>query len=74
MLTNAPAFFVQRRCQDGECPVSDGVCDCSETTVEVDVDELLEHEVAFFLEYGTTDQRAELEEYFAPAPLSRQVA
>lgn len=56
-------FQVECRCTWGECPVSDGVCDCSDPVVEVDVDELLEHEVQDLTTRGTPAQRAEIAAY-----------
>ena len=61
----AVRFSVRRPCADGECPVSDGRCDCSDPVYLVDVDELLEDELLDFCNHGTRAQRAELVEYFA---------
>jgi hypothetical protein len=58
------SFLVRRRCKLGACPVSDGACDCSDTQVDVDVDELDELEAGWFWQFGTLEQRAELDDYF----------
>jgi hypothetical protein len=60
------SFTVRRLCTPGFCPVSDGACDCSDPRVEVDVDELLELEGGWYWQFGTLEQRVELEEYFGP--------
>ena len=68
----APAallFNVIRRCPAGECEAG---CNCALVTVEVDVDELTDVEVAHFQAHGTAAQRAEILSYFAPeAPMSK---
>jgi hypothetical protein len=62
------SFLVRRLCTPGTCPASEtDVCDCSDPRVEVDVDELSELEVFWYRQWGTAEQRAELEEYFGPA-------
>ena len=56
-------FWVRRICRPGECPVSDGDCDCSEPLVQVDVDELTPSETAWFRLRGTELQQAVIRGY-----------
>jgi hypothetical protein len=69
-------FDVIRRCEAGECCRG---CLCDRLTVNVDVDELTDVEVAHFQAHGTAVQRAEIATYFASEvpvskPLSKCVA
>ena len=76
-MSNAAApvaflFDVIRLCGDGECERG---CLCDRLTVNVDVDELTDAEVAHFQAHGTVAQRAEIATYFAPeVPVSKPLA
>ncbi len=76
-MSNAAApvaflFDVIRRCETGECERG---CLCDRLTVNVDVDELTDAEVAHFQAHGTVAQRAEIATYFAPeVPMSKPLS
>ncbi len=76
-MSNAAApvaflFDVIRRCDVGECERG---CNCDHHTVNVDVDELTDVEIAHFQARGTPAQRAEIATYFAPeVPMSKPLS
>lgn len=64
-MNDATMFSVIRRCFDCNDVCEPG-CNCDRVTVDVEVDELTDAEIARFTATGATSQRAEIVAYLAP--------